>query len=517
MPVVERRASRSGPAAVRADPVAGARAASMPPRSPSGRGRSAPARCAARLRASARIARGCAYSASASCAGPRPRASRTARAQQPCVQWPDAGSDRPLLRQLGEDPEREGLRDTPKRVEKSLQFLTSGYQADIDEVINNALFSVDYSEMVIVKDIDFYSLCEHHLLPFFGKCHVAYIPQKRVIGLSKIPRLVDVFSRRLQVQERLTHQIAQVIQEKSPARRRRGHGRHAPLHGDARRREAELVRGHQRDARRLPRERPDAQRIPGADSPPGRRRSARSRCRRASRVSPTEHRVARSWPCLLAWCLPRRESGHSREEKARRRQSRRPQTEAAALECPNVLGDGVKSGQRYCDIVTATDVEERRGHSRAAAPRRRPRELRSPQSSDVLRGAGAIRTRLYSSARDDRRGGPDGTVLQRNAVLERVPHGSRSDRADRRRRRARRRQGGRSGRHGKSRHRRAGGTTMPSRWSAKALSITRMDGNETVRAPGRPIAVVSNAQVQYQPAPPKKTAPPKKKPARRTR
>jgi GTP cyclohydrolase IA len=119
-----------------------------------------------------------------------------------------------LLAALGEDPSREGLRDTPKRVEKSLRFLTSGYDADIDEVINNALFTVDYSEMVIVKDIDFYSLCEHHLLPFFGKCHIAYIPKQRVIGLSKIPRLVDVFARRLQVQERLTHQIAQVIEEK---------------------------------------------------------------------------------------------------------------------------------------------------------------------------------------------------------------------------------------------------------------------------------------------------------------
>jgi GTP cyclohydrolase I len=119
-----------------------------------------------------------------------------------------------LLADLGEDPAREGLRDTPKRVEKSLRFLTSGYRADIDEVINNALFTVDYSEMVIVKDIDFYSLCEHHLLPFFGKCHIAYIPRDKVIGLSKIPRLVDVFSRRLQVQERMTHQIAQVIEEK---------------------------------------------------------------------------------------------------------------------------------------------------------------------------------------------------------------------------------------------------------------------------------------------------------------
>src|SRR6187549_1264574 len=118
---------------------------------------------------------------------------------------------RQLLAELGEDPTREGLVRTPTRVEKSLAFLTSGYRANIDEVLNNALFTVDYSEMVIVKDIDFYSLCEHHLLPFFGKCHVAYIPNSRVIGLSKIPRLVDMFARRLQIQERMTNEIAQTI------------------------------------------------------------------------------------------------------------------------------------------------------------------------------------------------------------------------------------------------------------------------------------------------------------------
>jgi GTP cyclohydrolase IA len=121
---------------------------------------------------------------------------------------------RQLLAALGEDPTREGLVDTPKRVENALRFLTSGYEADVDSVLNNALFTVDYTEMVIVKDIDFYSLCEHHLLPFFGRCHVAYIPSTRVVGLSKIPRLVEIFSRRLQVQERLTNQIAETIREK---------------------------------------------------------------------------------------------------------------------------------------------------------------------------------------------------------------------------------------------------------------------------------------------------------------
>jgi GTP cyclohydrolase I len=119
-----------------------------------------------------------------------------------------------LLAELGEDPAREGLVRTPARVEKSLKFLTSGYKADIDGILNGALFTVDYSEMIVVKDIDFYSLCEHHLLPFFGKIHVAYIPQNQVVGLSKIPRLVDVFARRLQIQERMTNQIAQAILEK---------------------------------------------------------------------------------------------------------------------------------------------------------------------------------------------------------------------------------------------------------------------------------------------------------------
>lgn len=119
-----------------------------------------------------------------------------------------------LLMELGEDPSREGLVRTPKRVEKALRFLTSGYHADVDEVLNGALFTVDYSEMVIVRDIDFYSLCEHHLLPFFGRCHVAYIPNGRVIGLSKIPRLVEIFARRLQLQERMTNEIAETIRTK---------------------------------------------------------------------------------------------------------------------------------------------------------------------------------------------------------------------------------------------------------------------------------------------------------------
>jgi len=119
-----------------------------------------------------------------------------------------------LLRELGEDPAREGLLKTPSRVARSWRFLTSGYEKDVDKVLNGALYSVACDEMVIVKNIELFSLCEHHLLPFFGNCHVAYIPRGKVIGLSKIPRLVDVFARRLQVQERLTTQIAETIMEK---------------------------------------------------------------------------------------------------------------------------------------------------------------------------------------------------------------------------------------------------------------------------------------------------------------
>lgn len=121
---------------------------------------------------------------------------------------------RKLLHEIGEDPNREGLVGTPERVGRALRFLTRGYAQDVDELLNGALFNVEYDEMVIVKDIEVYSLCEHHLLPFFGRCHVGYLPTDRVIGLSKIPRIVDVFARRLQVQERLTQQIAETVNDK---------------------------------------------------------------------------------------------------------------------------------------------------------------------------------------------------------------------------------------------------------------------------------------------------------------
>jgi GTP cyclohydrolase I len=132
--------------------------------------------------------------------------------EAPLPQGSIASHLKAVISALGEEPDRDGLRNTPQRAEKALRFLTSGYTADIQKVVNGALFEVKYDEMVIVKDIEFFSLCEHHLLPFYGKIHVAYLPGKRVIGLSKIPRLVDVFARRLQIQERLTQQLAETIQ-----------------------------------------------------------------------------------------------------------------------------------------------------------------------------------------------------------------------------------------------------------------------------------------------------------------
>lgn len=118
-----------------------------------------------------------------------------------------------ILTLLGEDPNRDGLQRTPERVEKALEFLTGGYRTDIKTIVNGAFYEVKYDEMVVVKDIEFFSLCEHHMLPFFGKVHVAYLPKARVIGLSKIPRIVDAFARRLQIQERMTQQIAQTLRE----------------------------------------------------------------------------------------------------------------------------------------------------------------------------------------------------------------------------------------------------------------------------------------------------------------
>jgi GTP cyclohydrolase I len=118
-----------------------------------------------------------------------------------------------LLRRMGEDPTRDGLLNTPMRMEKSTAFLTQGYTQTVEDVLHDALFDVDYDEMVMVKDIEFYSLCEHHLLPFFGKVHIAYVPNGKVVGLSKMPRIVDVFARRLQVQERMTQQIAEAVEE----------------------------------------------------------------------------------------------------------------------------------------------------------------------------------------------------------------------------------------------------------------------------------------------------------------
>lgn len=139
---------------------------------------------------------------------------KTIRLDRPAETETVADLIRRMITLLGEDPSREGLRRTPERFEKALRFLTSGYRQDPETILNGAMFSVCYDEMVVVKDIEVYSLCEHHLLPFFGRCHVAYIPSKKVIGLSKIARLVNMYARRMQIQERLTNQVARALEEK---------------------------------------------------------------------------------------------------------------------------------------------------------------------------------------------------------------------------------------------------------------------------------------------------------------
>ena len=177
---------------------------------------------------------------------------------------------RAILLELGEDPERQGLQRTPQRVEQSLRFLTQGYQQDAAQVIGAALFNETHHNMVLVRDIEFYSLCEHHMLPFFGKAHVAYIPNGRIVGLSKMARIVDVFARRLQVQERMTDQIVDALEaELHPAGRRRGARRAPPLHDDARRREAGFEHHHVGHARVVPRRPAHPRGIPA----PGSRRT----------------------------------------------------------------------------------------------------------------------------------------------------------------------------------------------------------------------------------------------------
>jgi GTP cyclohydrolase IA len=176
---------------------------------------------------------------------------------------------REILAKLGEDPGRQGLQRTPERVDQALKFLTSGYRTDINKVLNGALYEVKYDEMVVVRDIEFFSMCEHHLLPFFGKIHVAYIPRSRVIGLSKIPRIVDVFARRLQIQERLTQEVAQTIEEVIIAGGGRCDLRSPPLlHDDARGGKAALRRHDERHVGCIPDAEKNARRIPLPGEPP---------------------------------------------------------------------------------------------------------------------------------------------------------------------------------------------------------------------------------------------------------
>ena len=174
-----------------------------------------------------------------------------------------------LLLEIGEDPQREGLVKTPQRVAAALQFLTSGYRTDAAKLVNGAIFTQRTNSMVIVKNIEVYSLCEHHMLPFYGRCHIGYIPNGRVFGVSKLARVVDMYARRLQLQERLTEQISQEVMDSVDADRRRRHDRGAaPVHDDARRGKAELGDGHLLGAGNLSRIGRDAGGVPDADRQP---------------------------------------------------------------------------------------------------------------------------------------------------------------------------------------------------------------------------------------------------------
>ena len=297
---------------------------------------------------------------------------------------------RQLLSELGEDPSREGLAQTPRRVEDSLKFLTSGYQADVDKVLNNALFTVDYSEMVIVKDIDFFSMCEHHLLPFFGKCHVAYIPSTQVIGLSKIPRLVDVFSRRLQVQERLTNQIAQTIAEKieplGVAVVMEATHLCMAMRGVEKQRS---LRRHERHAGRVPQQLADADGVPRTDQPArgDRRATCRSPTSTRSRSDRHEAGAADAGGGPARGRPGRRPDEHGeaagREEAAPSRAppSRRPSRPPSRRRCRRASPSPPRSPARTCSAPASAaasqfcDVADRpqprRGRSSSSCRRTR--------------------------------------------------------------------------------------------------------------------------------------------------
>ena len=190
---------------------------------------------------------------------------------QPATETRFQSAVRDMLELVGEDPDRDGLLKTPERVERAMRWLTRGYDLDAAEVIGDALFEETHQNMIVVRDIEFYSMCEHHMLPFFGKAHVAYIPNGRIVGLSKVARVVDVFARRLQVQERLTDQIAEALDDAlAPRGRGRGPRGVALLHDDAGGGEAELPDAHQRAARRVPGGRQHAGRVPAAGAAVGR-------------------------------------------------------------------------------------------------------------------------------------------------------------------------------------------------------------------------------------------------------